>query len=76
MQWMGRCVRLGGAGLAGLLVLAVAGRARADRSLHAVGVPQIGPNSDCGTQVWQLTGISAGPESHGDFRVGASPKGS
>jgi hypothetical protein len=35
--------------------------------LRSVGVAQTGPNSICGEEVWGLTGIVSGPESHGSF---------
>jgi hypothetical protein len=35
--------------------------------LRSVGLPQTGPNSLCGLEIWSLNGVPSGPESHGAF---------
>lgn len=61
-QWRSRS-RWRVACLVGVLLLSGGTQARAQQSLHAVGVPQIGPNNDCGVQVWALSGVAPGADS-------------
>ena len=50
------------------LIIAIATTAHGQTTvLRSVGVPQTGPNSICGFEIWTLNGIPSGPESHGSF---------
>lgn len=54
--------------VSGGMVTLLAGTAEAQqRTLHAAGVSMPGPNDRCGEEIWALSGIPQGPDSHGTF---------